>query len=894
MMTAKSAFDLESHRLEHWQAVYRLACDQSAGASERDRLTRMFDEFFPLERYWAYPGRETLYQLKAYLDEENLESFCLLCGNLLDRLKSKDYRAQEFVPFYTNLSSLDKPQSSLLASHYTAGEKNRKLKPYFEVLIIHPDPGEYEALYRNALANFKTFHDDFLYDILFVDNYSDAIIAVLSNPEIQACIYLDGFKVHEQAQNRFDLIFAPFFQGVSASESEPTIALKKHIASLRPAIDHYYMSEGFASELHQESFNRILYAQSNSLFADMHALILSGIEQRYSTPFFDALRSYARRPKSAFHALPISQGQSIQPSWWLKDVAEFYGEGIFSAETSSTLGGMDSIMEPRGSISQAQNRAAQLFGSRKTFFVTNGTTTANKIVMQANLQPGDIVLVSSDCHKSIPYSILLCGATPIFLETYPLNEYDLYGCVTLKRIKQVLLDLKKQGCLQRVRQITLTNSTFDGVIYDVKRYMMDILAIKPDIIFHWDEAWFSFAYFNPLYQGKTAMSAANALSMMQDDPQYHALYSHWKERTLPEGEEPDDDYLLNNDLYPDPEKYQVRVYATHSVHKTLTAFRQASMLHVHDVAFSEDDFYEAYRTHTSTSPNYQIIASLDFARRQMSLEGYELVKKSIRLAWQLRREISHSSHLNRYFGVLDDSHLVPEEYCRQLSPDTPSQMFYTDIFRCHRNRLFAVDPTRITIDVSNTGLDGPNFRQMLMTQYDIQVNKTSHNTILFIINIGVDDKHIRYLLQSLHHIASKLDHSPAITGHEKYIASLPLTRSYHQRFSAVQASEALAEEGQSYQAVELRPAYYAGMKAENIEFVPLSAALLEEVASGRELVSAGFITPYPPGFPIVVPGQLITRDILRYLQNIQIKEIHGYHADKGLKLFTREFLREDR
>ncbi len=876
MIQTGNTFDLDDYRLTLWREIYA-----AAEASESDLLSDKLDEACKLERYWAFPGRETLYKLREYLDSSSLDIFRLLCRNLLETLESRCYRAQEFIPYYTNLNNLDKPRSSLLSSKYATQEKTKNLKPYFEVLIIHPDKDEYEALYRNALANFKTFHDKYLYDVLFVDNYHDAVVAILSNPDIQVCMYVDGFSARPEEESGFAQMFAPFLQGVDGAAAE-TIAvdLKKHIAHLRPEIDQYYICDGFVSESHGINFKRIVYTQSISLFADMHSLILSGIEQRYSTPFFDALRSYAKRPKSVFHALPISQGQSIQSSHWIRDIADFYGQGIFSAETSSTMGGMDSIMDPKGSISQAQKKASSLFQSRKTYFITNGTTTANKIVMQANLHPGDVVLVSSDCHKSIPYSILLSGATPIFLETYPLNQYDLYGCVTLKRIKQVLLDLDKQGQLHRVKQITLTNSTFDGVIYDVKRYMMDVLAIKPDIIFHWDEAWFSFGYFNPLYQGKTAMSAANALSLMQTDQRYKAVYEDWLS-----GVELDDDYMLDNDLYPDPEKYQVRVYATQSVHKTLTAFRQASMLHVHDVLFNEDEFYEAYRTHTSTSPNYQIIASLDFARRQMSLEGYGLVRNSLQLAWTLRRAIKGSAVLRKYFSVLDDTHLIPDEYTSGETPLDKDKTMYPALYRNYRERLFVVDPTRVTVDISATGIDGPNFRQMLMTQYDIQVNKTSHNTILFIVNIGVDADNIEYLIESLHHIANKLKNSPAISQQERYVANLPLTRNYHEKFVAFQSAKE-----NNFQAVDIRCAYYAGLKSHHTEYVELTTELMRRVMDDEKLVSAGFVTPYPPGFPIIVPGQLITYDILLYLQNIQIKEIHGYHSDQGLKVFTEDYL----
>ncbi|VAW61409.1 Arginine/lysine/ornithine decarboxylase [hydrothermal vent metagenome] len=878
-MTYKAPiFDLESHRLDLWKTLY-----QTSETEDIQQINNELETIFKIEYYWAYPGYETLFQLREYIKNEDRSAFRLLCGNLLNSLINKTYRAREFIPFQTNLNNLDKPQSNLLASNYSDKEKNKTLKPYFEVLIIHPAPHEYELLYRNSLANYITFHDQSLYDILFVDNYYDAIIAILSNPTIQACIYIDNFKIKSDRACVFEEEFSPFLQGIENSTDQQSILLKKHISHLRPDLDNYYICEDYATELQLETFDRIIYTQSPNFFADIHHHILSGIEQRFSTPFFDALRSYAKRPKGAFHALPISQGQSIQSSYWIRDVADFYGEGIFSAETSSTLGGMDSIMDPKGSISQAQNKASDLFQSKSSYFVTNGTTTANKIVMQANLHPDDIVLVSSDCHKSIPYSVLLSGAKPIFLETYPLNQYDLYGCVTLNRIKQVLLDLKKQKQLHRVKQITLTNSTFDGIIYDVKRYMMDILAIKPDIIFHWDEAWFSFGYFNPLFRGKTAMSAANALSSMLKSDEYRHIYEQWEQKS----DIDDDDFLLNNDLYPDPKQFKIRVYATHSVHKTLTAFRQASMLHTHDCEFSEDDFYEAYRTHTSTSPNYQIIASLDFARRQMSLEGYELVKNSLLLAWQLRQKIQNSEHLNRYFKVLGDRQMIPSEYLDTTETDKQHTMHYPDLYRTFRKQVFSVDPTRITLDISATGIDGPNFRQMLMTQYDIQVNKTSKNTILIIINIGVDKHSIQYLIESLCHIASKLKNNSKAVEQNTNIINLPLTRNYHKKFVAVQSHK-----NNNFQAVEIRNAYYAGLKSENIEYVPLSTELIQQVMNDKQLVCAGFITPYPPGFPIIVPGQLITYDIFIYLKNIQIKEIHGYHAKKGLKIFTADFLQD--
>ena len=111
------------------------------------------------------------------------------------------------------------------------------------------------------------------------------------------------------------------------------------------------------------------------------------MSERYRTPFFEALRTYSQRPTGVFHALPISQGKSIVNSHWIRDMVGFYGLDIFLAETSATTGGLDSLLEPTGPLREAQQLAAETFGSRQTYFVTNGTSTANKIVAQALLAP---------------------------------------------------------------------------------------------------------------------------------------------------------------------------------------------------------------------------------------------------------------------------------------------------------------------------------------------------------------------------------------------------------------------------------------------------------------------------------------------------------------------------
>src|SRR5262249_29324312 len=281
--------------------------------------------------------------------------------------------------------------------------------------------------------------------------------------------------------------------------------------------------------------------------------VMRGVEERYRTPFFTALKAYSRQPTGVFHALPISRGKSILQSSWIQDMVQFYGLNIFLAETSATSGGLDSLLDPVGPIKVAQEYAARAFGSKRTFFVTNGTSTANKIVVQALVKPDDIVLIDRNCHKSHHYGMVLAGAHVAYLDSYPLNGFSMYGAVPLSLIKRTLLAFRKAGKLDRVRMILLTNCTFDGVVYDVERVMEECLAIKPDLIFLWDEAWFAFARFHPTYRRRTGMGAAARMREKYRSATYLEAYDKFRQ-TFSEADWHDDEKVLSTRLMPDPQK----------------------------------------------------------------------------------------------------------------------------------------------------------------------------------------------------------------------------------------------------------------------------------------------------------------------------------------------------
>jgi arginine decarboxylase len=568
------------------------------------------------------------------------------------------------------------------------------------------------------------------------------------------------------------------------------------------------------------------------------------------------------------------------------------------AETSATSGGLDSLLDPVGPIKLAQEYAARAFGARRTFFATNGTSTANKIVVQALVKPNDIVLVDRNCHKSHHYGMVLAGAHVAYLDSYPLNDYSMYGAVPISSIKRTLLQYKQNGSLDRVKMVLLTNCTFDGVVYDVERVMEECLAIKPDLVFLWDEAWFAFARFHPTYRRRTGMAAAARLREKYDSADYARQYEAFAKKLDWSNEE----QLLSTRLLPDPAKVRVRVYSTQSTHKTLTSLRQGSMIHVWDQDFkdkAEEAFHEAYMTHTSTSPNYQILASLDVGRRQVELEGYEMVQRQIEQAMTLRERIEEHPLLRKYFSFLNVGEVVPAAY-RESGVDSyyDTENGWSNMEAAWRHDEFALDPTRLTLSIGASGIDGDTFKsRYLMDKYGIQINKTSRNTVLFMTNIGTTRSAVAYLIEVLIKIAQELDeqmadmsaierklHGKRVQSLTQELPPLPDFSRFHFAFrNARNPAELDTPEG------DIRSAFFLSYEEGSCEYLTMKEIELA-TAAGREVVSALFVIPYPPGFPILVPGQVVSPEILEFMQALDVREIHGYRPELGFRVFTETAL----
>ena len=489
-------YNASQHRIDTWNKLKNITLRLLEGrekTGDHDRALDILNDVAPFESYWAFPGHQDFKHLFVLLENQDYRTLARAVSRVVSALMSNSYRRKHINLGLHGEDETDNPEEA-----ETPDERTRR-RPYFEVLFIDDIGPAQQRQQRDGLVAMRREEDAFTYEPIYVPSFEDAIIAILFNHNIQSVVVRYGFKF--KSINDLPVLERYLRQANYTSDLPPQdygIALAEVIADVRPELDLYLVTDQSVEEIAGQvgdACRRIFYNQEDYL--ELHLNILRGVDARYQTPFFTALRNYAKQPTGVFHALPISRGKSISKSNWIRDMGDFYGMNIFLAETSATSGGLDSLLEPHGPLKKAQELTARAFGSRKTFFATNGTSTCNKIVVQSLVRPGDIVLVDRDCHKSHHYGMVLAGAEVIYLDSYPLSEYSMYGAVPLREIKKELLELKAAGKLDRVRMLLLTNCTFDGLVYNVERVMQECLAIKPDLVFLWDEAWFGFARFGP-------------------------------------------------------------------------------------------------------------------------------------------------------------------------------------------------------------------------------------------------------------------------------------------------------------------------------------------------------------------------------------------------------------
>jgi len=627
-------------------------------------------------------------------------------------------------------------------------------KPASRILVVNDEPLVLREFVKGLNAAARSLDNPLGISFIGVTTAKEALAVIARDGDLQAVLVDDTLYTLKNGQQ-------PKSQ-MSALE------LVQRITRFRPELDVYILiareeEDDIVDALFAEAVDGYFYREERD-YRGIYRILNAQIQERARTPFYDQLKNYVWMAKDQWHTPGHSSGESLRGSPWVNDFYDFMGEHVFDADLSVSVPMLDSLMEPKGVISEAQAKAAKAFGAKRTFFATNGTSTANKVIFQTLLAPGEKLILDRNCHKSVHHGVVLSGAHPVYLDSSLNRKYGLYGPVA----KKVLLNAIKNH--PDAQALIITSCTYDGLRYDLPPIIE--AAHKRGIKVIVDEAWYGFARFHPDFRPTALEAGAD--------------------------------------------------YATQSTHKVLSAFSQASMIHVNDPDFKEHLFRENFNMHTSTSPQYGLIASLDIARKQAVMEGYKLLSRTLELAAEVRKLINST----RVFRVLEVEDLLPAEV---------------------RSDGIRLDPTKVTIDISGCGYTVEDLQKELFERYNIQVEKSTFNTLTLLLTIGTTRSKVSRLYDALMRIARQghpprqLVQTPEIPGFTR-LRCLP------------------------------RDAYYCGGELLSVFD---EREHINHKLSGR--VCADQIVPYPPGIPVLVPGQLITPKILDYLGRL-------LHSHKSLEM----------
>jgi arginine/lysine/ornithine decarboxylase len=562
-------------------------------------------------------------------------------------------------------------------------------------------------------------------------------------------------------------------------------------------------------------------------------------------PFFGKLASFADVHEYSWHTPGHTGGTAFMKTAVGRAFLGFYGEQMLRSDLSVSVGSLGSLNDHSGPIAEAERYAAEVFGADQTLFSIGGSSASNEIILHSAVADGDVVLVDRNCHKSLNYALNMSGAIPVYLRPRR-NPRGLIGPVPAAELEPDAVQRKLQespllkGKVRKPVLAVLTNSTYDGLCYDIE-HTTRVLSESVDRI-HYDEAWYAYARFNPLYEGRYGM--------------------HRGARS------PDD----------------ATVTVTHSTHKLLAALSQASMIHIRSgrAPIVPALFNEAFMMHTSTSPQYSIIASTDVSAKMMNDAGPALTDECIREAIDFRkamlrigRDLERRKSGDWWFETWQNDKVKTKSFL-DADPDVlasssdawtlqPGQSWHG--FGDLGSGYCMLDPIKVTTltpgigpngKLQKEGIPAPIVSRFLATRGIVE-EKTEPYSILTLFSIGITRGKWGSLVAAL--MAFK----------ELYDANAPLSRAL---------PELVSDHPERYGKLGLRD-FAAEMHAANKEHNLLESIdgafsnLPEPVLSPRDTfarlvhrdveqvpaaklegrILAVQVVPYPPGIPLLMPGE---------------------------------------
>ena len=604
---------------------------------------------------------------------------------------------------------------------------------------------------------------------------------------------------------------------------------------------------------HANAFMR-LFEDSPEFLARVIARAANLYLERLPPPMFKALMDYTLHGSYSWHTPGHGGGVAFRKSPVGNLFYQFFGENTLRSDISVSVGALGSLLDHTGAIAEGERNTARIFGSDETLFVVGGTSTSNKIVWHGMVAKGDLVLCDRNCHKSILHSLIMTGATPIYLVPSR-NGLGIIGPISREQFtpesirQKVAASPLAKETNGKVRLLVMTNSTYDGLCYNVDA-IKQLLGDTVDVL-HFDEAWYAYANFHEFYDGYHGISSARPARSP------HAI-----------------------------------TFATQSTHKLLAALSQSSMIHVQHSEKQRLDmarFNEAFMMHTSTSPQYGIIASCDVAAAMMEQPaGRALVQETIDEALSFRRAmtaVKKQMNDSWWFDVWQ-----PEPMAAQPANDRahwvlkPGDRWHG--FEGLAENHVLVDPIKVTILTPGLSANGSmqqhGIPAAVVTKFlssrRIEIEKTGLYSFLVLFSMGITRGKWSTLVTELINFKDLYDaNAPLRRVLPAFVDAHPaaytkmglkdLCEQVHQVYREDNLPKAQKDMYTTLPEMAMRPAdAYESLVRGRVESVEI------DKLTGRTL--AVMLVPYPPGIPLIMPGERITA---------ATKSIHDY------LLYARDF-----
>lgn len=604
---------------------------------------------------------------------------------------------------------------------------------------------------------------------------------------------------------------------------------------------------------HANAFMR-LFEDSPEFLARVIARAANLYLERLPPPMFKALMDYTLHGSYSWHTPGHGGGVAFRKSPVGNLLYQFFGENTLRSDISVSVGALGSLLDHTGAIAEGERNTARIFGSDETLFVVGGTSTSNKIVWHGMVAKGDLVLCDRNCHKSILHSLIMTGATPIYLVPSR-NGLGIIGPISREQFtpesirQKVAASPLAKETNGKVRLLVITNSTYDGLCYNVDA-IKQLLGDTVDVL-HFDEAWYAYANFHEFYDGYHGISSAHPTRSP------HAI-----------------------------------TFATQSTHKLLAALSQSSMIHVQHSEKQRLDmarFNEAFMMHTSTSPQYGIIASCDVAAAMMEQPaGRALVQETINEALSFRRAmtaVKKQMNDSWWFDVWQ-----PEPMAAQPANDRahwvlkPGDRWHG--FEGLAENHVLVDPIKVTILTPGLSANGSMQQRGIpaavvtkfLSSRRIEIEKTGLYSFLVLFSMGITRGKWSTLVTELINFKDLYDaNAPLRRVLPAFVDAHPaaytkmglkdLCEQVHQVYREDNLPKAQKDMYTTLPEMAMRPAdAYESLVRGRVESVEI------DQLAGRTL--AVMLVPYPPGIPLIMPGERITA---------ATKSIHDY------LLYARDF-----